>query len=357
MAPSAYSAIANGDHLARRRRTKYLWTVEINLRQVEEAARAYGEERECDILLQFGQLDSKAYNRLRQSVSGGKRKNVLLVPITWGGDAHTAYRIGRFLQREYERVLVLVPGPCKSAGTLLAVAGHELAIGDDGELGPIDVQRVRQDDLWERASGLIESSALESLGQVTWDLFEKLVTEIKDMSYGGITFKTAAEAAAPIVTGVLSPIASQIDPLKVGETARALQIAAKYANNLGRSTSNLQQMAISRLATGYPDHGFIIDREEAKTLFRNVSAPEGALLHLSNALADCNPEVAASMLLNHAKEPGTEKTEQEEESEVQVGSNGIARAEDRAASSNGDVADVAEDPTGDREDGVATRAG
>ena len=69
MAPSAYSAIANGDHLARRRRTKYLWTVEINQRQVEEAARAYGEERECDILLQFGQLDSKAYNRLRAGAS------------------------------------------------------------------------------------------------------------------------------------------------------------------------------------------------------------------------------------------------------------------------------------------------
>ncbi|MFP1590460.1 hypothetical protein ACLB1M_00220 [Escherichia coli] len=40
------------------------------------------------------------------------------------------------MQHNYEHITVLVVGPCKSAGTLMAVAAHKLVIGDMGELGP-----------------------------------------------------------------------------------------------------------------------------------------------------------------------------------------------------------------------------
>lgn len=330
--------------------------MQIDHKAIEAAATTYGEERDCDVLFQCGPLNARAYDRLRSSLADGKRSNVLLVLVTRGGDAHDAFRIGRFLQREYEKVNVLLPGLCKSAGTLLAVAGHNLIMGDDGELGPIDIQQMRQDDLWERASGLIESSALESLGQVTWDLFEKIVTEIKDMSYGRITFKTAAEAAAPIVTGVLSPISSQIDPLKVGETSRALQIAANYAIRLNRSSRNLHDMAVTRLSTGYPDHAFIIDREEAKTLFRNISAPGESLRKLSNALQACDAEISASILLNRPETP-SEPIDEEKNNEVDVEADGITGTEDGTARSNGEVARAAKDPAGNTEDRVPATGG
>ena len=195
--------------------------LKFNPDKVTEAAAAYGEAEDCDVLLFTGPLDDTAYQRLKVGLPQNRRKHVLMVLVTWGGDAHVAYRIGRCLQRKYDEVRVYVPGACKSAGTLLAISGHKLMLSDDGELGPIDIQHLRQDDLWERTSGLIESSALESLGQVSWDLFERLVTEIKDMSLGRITFKTAADAAAPIVNGVLNPIRRPNRPTKKSERLRA----------------------------------------------------------------------------------------------------------------------------------------
>ena len=277
-----------------------------------------------------------------------------MVLVTWGGDAHAAYRVGRCLQRHYDRVRVLVPGPCKSAGTLLAIAAHELVISDDGELGPIDVQQMRKDDLWERSSGLIESSALESLGQVTWDMFERIVTEIKDMSLGRVTFKTAAEAAAPIVTGVLSPISEQIDPLKVGETSRALQIASQYARLFNQVSRNLQEMAIDRLATMYPDHGFIIDREEAETLFNRVSGLTDSMRELVAALGDLDPRRTATIFLNAHPPPDQVQVDEETQSGTDAETNGATKADD-AAQADGSVADATKDKTADRADGKAER--
>lgn len=322
--------------------------------KVEEAAISYGQREECDVLLFTGPLDPAAYSYLRQGCRARQtRKRVLLIPITWGGDAHIAYKMGRCLQRRYEKVSIFVTGQCKSAGTLLAIAGHKLIISDDGELGPIDVQRMRQDDLWETASGLIESAAMESLGHMSRDLFGRMVTEIKGMSLGQITFKTAADAAAPIVSGMLSPIFAQIDPLKVGETARALQIASKYAELLDKTSQNLQResMAVDKLTAGYPDHGFVIDREEAETLFRNVEKPDSLLKDLADHLGSLDPQRTAVICLND--QPPTEPTTEEKEDGATGKGYGAEEADGDATSADGDMAHAEEDQTPDRGNGAA----
>ena len=322
--------------------------------KTKETAISYGQKEKCDVLLFTGPLDPAAYDRLSQGcLTRNRRKRVLFILATWGGDAHVAYRMGRCLQRRYDEVRIFVTGQCKSAGTLLAISGHALIMSDDGELGPIDVQQMRQDDLWERASGLIESAAMESLGQVSWDLFERLVTEIKDMSFGRITFKTAADAAAPIVSGVLGPMFAQIDPLKVGETARALQIASKYAELLDKTSRNLQResMAVERLATGYPDHGFIIDREEAATLFRNVAEPDGLLRPLSDSLGSLDPMRAVTIFLND--EQPTETSTKETNNGAASKGNGVEQADSDTAPADGDVAHAEKDQTPDRENRAA----
>ncbi|WP_250910091.1 SDH family Clp fold serine proteinase [Escherichia coli] len=68
------------------------------------------------------------------------KKMFFFCVATYGGDPSAGYRIGRALQHNYEHITVLVVGPCKSAGTLMAVAAHKLVIGDMGELGPLDIQ-------------------------------------------------------------------------------------------------------------------------------------------------------------------------------------------------------------------------
>ena len=57
-------------------------------------------------------------------------------------------------------------------------------------------------------------------------------------------------------------------------------------------------MAIEKLVTGYPDHAFIIDREEAQTLFHNVGEPDGELKVLSDKLGNLNPSRLVTTYLN-----------------------------------------------------------
>ena len=321
--------------------------------EIKKAANTYAEKEECDVLLFCGDIDDNAYEHLKDSCHSRNRNNkILLILFTRGGDAHVAYRIGRCLQRCYKEVRIFVNGRCKSAGTLLAVSGHKLIIGDEGELGPIDVQQMRQDELWERASGLVESAAIDSLAQVSWDLFERMITEIKGMSFGRITFKTAAEAAAPIVSGALSPIFAQIDPLKMGETARALRISSQYAQILDKLSKNLRNefMAIDKLVTGYPDHSFIIDREEANTLFKRVSAPDDILISLAEKLGDLDPDQTAIIFLN--EEVTVEEPSEEMHDDVTAQGDGVEEVGEQL-SPYSDLANAKKNKTTNRENGEA----
>ena len=252
----------------------------------QDLADAYAEKNNCDVLLCSGPMGRRLDEAIHGITAKRQHPNVLLVLTTEGGDAHVAYRVARILQRLYDHIQVLVSGWCKSAGTLLAVCGHELIVGDKGELGPIDVQRGLKDDLWQSTSGLTETAAVTTLEEIAWSLFRKIVTETKDLSGGQVTFKTAADAAAPFVSGMLTPIFAQIDPLKLGENARALAIASEYAGRLDEHSNNLRAGSRHAIVSGYPDHGFVIDRKEAKKLFVRVDEPSPELRELCDALGE-----------------------------------------------------------------------
>ena len=47
----------------------------------------------------------------------------------------------------------------------------------------------------------------------------------------------------------------------------------EYCKRLNRNSQNLRPDALEKLVSSYPDHGFVIDRTEAKTLFHHVRKP------------------------------------------------------------------------------------
>ena len=107
----------------------------------------------------------------------------------------------------------------------------------------------------------------------------------------------AGEIATRIASGLFAPIYSQIDPVRVGEVARALSIAEDYGRRLD---GNLKPGALERLVGGYPSHSFVIDCEEVRDLFDNVREPttdETELAQLlkpllaPGALSDSRPRV------------------------------------------------------------------
>lgn len=199
-----------------------------------------------------------------------KRSNIIFVLVTEGGDPDAAYRMARCMQDHYERVTCIVPGFCKSAGTLLVIGASELVMGDSAELGPVDVQMAKRDELGEWQSGLTISSAMQALHERAFAAFEHFFLTTKQRSLNRITFRTATDIAAKLTGALFAPIFQQIDPFHVGEANRSTAIALYYGTRLDVVSDNLKPDALDDLISEYPHHGFVIDRKEAATLFKQV---------------------------------------------------------------------------------------
>lgn len=269
------------------------------------------KELACDIVVINTGMDAGVDVALRNQVHAiqDKRDHVIAILVTEGGLADVAYRCARILQANYEKVSICIPGWCKSAGTLFALGANELLIGDRGELGPLDVQIAVRDEIGDRNSGLILQSALESMQEESFKLFETHMMNIKARSGNLVTFKTAADLAVQLAVGLMKPIFEQIDPVRLGDDARSQKIGYEYGVRLNLHSQNLQSdSALMQLLYGYPSHSFVIDRSEAESLFRNVKPIDGIVSSLIECLGDiAHAPQQQSIVVFLNGEPGEEK--------------------------------------------------
>ena len=232
------------------------------------------DEYDGEIFLYYGDISRHGYDEISLAYEQAKEKKekVCLVLITCGGDPDAAYRIARATNHHFNRVEILIPDRCKSAGTLLCIGAHQLIFGDRGELGPLDIQLSKPNEMFESMSGLDIIQAINALQAQLLDSFRTYLVDIRAGSQ--IQTKMAAEIATKLADGLIAPIASKIDPLTLGEHQRAMQIAFDYGERLNKMVSSLKNNALIKLVSSYPSHGFVIDRKEAGNLFKNVVAPE-----------------------------------------------------------------------------------
>lgn len=235
---------------------------------------------DSDILVYTGHINREGFERVVSECPSERRKKVLLVLETLGGDADAAYRIARFLRRSYEHFTVFVPGLCKSAGTLLCVGAHEIVMSETGELGPLDVQVRNPEELADYGSGLDMPQAIGVLRDNARETLH--ATLISLVSGGRLPTKRSAEIATNVTVGLFAPIFAQIDPSRLGRNARALSIARQYAARIGVNVATDQTLV--RLVAGYPSHSFAIDRDEAAELFQRVRPPTRAESELARGL-------------------------------------------------------------------------
>lgn len=224
-----------------------------------------------DVLMFNAQIQRNRDMRLlKKVVSRQRRPNVFMILVTAGGDPDAAYRISRCLQNHYDKFTVCVSGICKSAGTLIALGAHELAFTENGELGPLDIQMAKKDDLWDQESGLTTMTALTALHENAQDAFDHFLVSLTTRSGGRITVKTASEIAAKLTQAIYAPISEQIDPIHMGEVSRSMAIAQHYGKRLVDKGKNFDEEKLNTLISEYPSHSFVIDREEATLIFKNV---------------------------------------------------------------------------------------
>jgi hypothetical protein len=252
--------------------------------QFSQCSQAISEARDADIFLFSDWINDEKADNFIHVVKEEKivHSNVILILTTNGGDPNAAFRMVRFLKNKYRngKLIFFIFGRCKSAGTLMALAADEIVMSDFSELGPLDVQIYKDEDV-RRESGLNIEQSLTAISDQATEIFRKCVSEILDMSRSDAeqgsfnSLKTAEEIATKITVGLLSPITSQIDPLRIGEISRQARITQEYGHLLSPSLS--REGVIERLNSHYPVHGFVIDYEQVKELFSNVSDKQVSL--------------------------------------------------------------------------------
>ena len=241
---------------------------------IKEAANAASEALDADILLVNSEIWPPVDLQLVAEIAArNSRKKVVLILVTEGGSSDSAFRMMRALQDKYSHITAVVSGWCKSAGTLMCIGAHELQMGALGELGPLDVQIVKADEMDEQKSGLAAEAAFAKLQQEAFKLFIGFVKDFGSTEYR-ITLKTAAEVARHMAVGLVSPIFEKLDPITIGEDYRSNRLAFAYAERLNLAGKNLVRRqdldALEALLSGYHSHGFVIDKTEAENLFKLV---------------------------------------------------------------------------------------
>jgi hypothetical protein len=253
--------------------------------KLNELADAASKKGGCDVLLfsgYIGRFDEDAVVKTCASRSL-LRDRVLLLLATWGGSPDAAYRIARTLQERYKKVTVYVHGLCKSSGTLIVLGADELVMSEYAELGPLDIQVRKQDEVGEFGSGLTPLHALETLRARASDAFQEHFTKLRNEIE--MTSKTAAEVATQLTVGLLGNVYSQIDPMKLAEMDRQVRIALEYGERLtAGQRRNVKDSTLAKLVSSYPSHGFVIDRAEAKELFRRVRPPSAEEIALAESI-------------------------------------------------------------------------
>jgi hypothetical protein len=241
---------------------------------------------DADVVVYNGPVNEDGYGQFVQATMNVRpERKIMLVLVTYGGSADSGYRIARYAQNFFKDFLLFVPNACKSAGTLIALGASKIYMSPFGEFGPLDVQVFKSDEIFERRSGLTSKSAVWSLTEEAFKTYEQVLLNLKMRSGGTITFKAASNVAATLTTGLLSTVASQLDPLALGEDYQNLHIAHEYGDRLVEKFRTVKSEAVLSLVENYPSHGFVIDMFEALDLFGNVQMASKELIGLQASLS------------------------------------------------------------------------
>lgn len=183
-----------------------------------------------------------------------------------GGHPDLAYRMMKFFRRRFRKVNILVPLQAKSAATLICLGADKIFMGELADLGPIDVQI--DDQVKHGGKGFSPLDEFKSIEYMRDQAIEWMdyYAKVMNRQYG-LSIKEALKDSIPLVTDLMQPVFSQIDPIEMGANRRALAISEEYASRMLALVDHDDPRAlIKQLVWGYPSHDFCIDFEEAKQI-------------------------------------------------------------------------------------------
>jgi hypothetical protein len=173
--------------------------------------------------------------------------------FTLGGDTLAAFGLSRLMREFFDRVGVLIPEKCQSAGTLFALGADEIVMGKAATLTPIDPSvNSPLGPVVEMAPGQRQSVAVSVESVAGYRNLLKEEWKLKGQALG-LAFRVLAE---------------KINPLVLGDVYRSRQQIERLARTLlGHRTDEQNiQLIVEKLTRGLGSHDYLISRREAREL-------------------------------------------------------------------------------------------
>lgn len=179
---------------------------------------------------------------------------------THGGNAEVPWPLVNTCREHYEQFAVLLPGPCYSAGTMVALGADEIVMTAYANLGPIDPTLTIASD-----NGSPVNVAIEDVSA----FIEFLQTAV------GI--KSEEQLAAMVAL-----LANQTMPLTLGTVAREQKFNRLVADKLLQRRNEPpndedRESLISALTTDIGHHGHALGRREARELSLPITNASGVV--------------------------------------------------------------------------------
>ena len=211
----------------------------------------------------YTNLDDAVYDGIFAQRGDIGESSALLIDSA-GGQAATAFKIARLFQRRASRFCIVVPKYAKSAATLLAMGAKRLILGEDAELGPLDVQMF-DFDREEFGSALNAVQSLERINAFSLAVIDQMTPLL--MRRTGRKLDMLLPLVVNYTVSFVRPLLEKIDTVDFTKKSRELKVAEEYAFRLLKPNYDFDvaKRIAGHLVDHYPTHGFVIDRDESQT--------------------------------------------------------------------------------------------
>lgn len=221
----------------------------------------------------FSALDESVYNgffEARQELE--KCGPIALLIDSPGGYAREVYKLAKLIRNHAGGFVAVVPSYAKSAATLLSLGADQILLGQDAELGPLDAQ-ILDPEREDSCSALDEVQALERLNAAALGAIDETILLLKIRS--GKKLETLLPIATRFVADMMRPLLEKIDTVHYSQMQRMLKEAEDYAIRLlqPRYSEGKAKTIARHLVEKYPEHGFVIDAQEAAQIGLETLVP------------------------------------------------------------------------------------
>ena len=211
---------------------------------------------------------------LKELLFGWNVNDLDVVIDSEGGNIDAACLIVKILRSHSKRIHACVPRCAKSAATLLCLSADTIWMDESGELGPLDPQIYAKGidaDEMTRTSALGQFRALDELRDFSLSVVDRMAKKLATQHRLGTD--QCVKHAINFTVGAMAPLFAQLNPEKIGQRSRDLDVAHAYGRRLIRFTKaqNNPESVLNQLIYRYSSHSFVIDIEELESMRFDVS--------------------------------------------------------------------------------------